>query len=59
MYECMWCLSFCQSEFFEDCVAEATYEAQKIDIMRDAVKARVSYERARENSVTDQNGTNN
>ncbi|XP_065920784.1 pleckstrin homology domain-containing family D member 1-like [Dysidea avara] len=45
--------------FFEDCVAEASYEAQKIDIMRDAVRARVSYERARENSVTDHNGTNN
>jgi len=50
---------FYYSEFFEDCVAEATYEAQKIDIMRDAVKARISYERARENSVTDQNGINN
>ena len=43
------------SEFFEDCVAEASYEAQKLDIMRDAVRARVSYSKAREDSVSDQN----
>lgn len=45
----------CFSEFFEDCVAEASYEAQKLDIMRDAVRARGSYVRARESSVPDQN----
>jgi len=53
----MYCMFL--SEFFEDCVAEASYEAQKLDIMRDAVRARVSYARARENSATDQNETNN
>ena len=47
------------AEFFEDCVAEANYEAQKLDIMRDAVRARVSYARAREDSTADQNETNN
>ena len=46
------------TEFFEDCVAEASYEAQKLDIMRDAVRARVSYARAREDSVADLNETN-
>ena len=46
------------AEFFEDCVAEASYEAQKLDIMRDAVRARVSYARAREDSVADLNETN-
>ena len=49
----------CAVEFFEDCVAEANYEAQKLDIMRDAVRARVSYSRARDNSVADQDETNN
>ena len=47
------------TEFFEDCVAEASYEAQKLDIMRDAVRARGSYARAREDSVADQNEANN
>lgn len=46
------------AEFFEDCVAEASYEAQKLDIMRDAVRARASYSRARDDSVADQNETN-
>lgn len=46
-------------KFFEDCVAEASYEAQKLDIMRDAVRARGSYARAREDSVADQNEANN
>ena len=53
------CLVTFLAEFFEDCVAEASYEAQKLDIMRDAVRARVSYSRAREDSVADQNETNN
>lgn len=30
-------------EFFEECIQEEQYEAQKLDIMRDAVRAKVSY----------------
>lgn len=52
------CLVTFPAEFFEDCVAEASYEAQKLDIMRDAVRARASYSRARDDSVADQNETN-
>ena len=31
------------AEFFEECIKEEQYEAQKLDIMRDAVRAKVSY----------------
>ena len=30
-------------EFFEDCIAEEQFEAQKLDIMRDAVRAKAEY----------------
>ena len=33
----------CSTEFFEDCIKEEEYEAQKLDILRDAVRAKVSY----------------
>ena len=55
----MICYNYYLPEFFEDCVAEASYEAQKLDIMRDAVRARATYSRAREHSIADQNETNN
>lgn len=29
--------------FFEDCIAEEQFEAQKLDIMRDAVRAKATY----------------
>ena len=29
--------------FFEDCIAEEQYEAQKLDIMRDALRAKATY----------------
>ena len=30
-------------EFFEDCIKEEQYEAKKLDILRDAVRAKVNY----------------
>ena len=30
-------------EFFEECIKEEQYEAQKLDILRDAVRAKVTY----------------
>ena len=30
--------------FFEDCIAEEQFEAQKLDIMRDAVRAKATYD---------------
>ena len=33
----------CSAEFFEECIKEEEYEAQKLDILRDAVRAKVSY----------------
>ena len=30
-------------EFFEECIQEEQYEARRLDIMRDAVRAKVSY----------------
>ena len=34
---------FSLSEFFEECIKEEQYEAQKLDILRDAVRAKVTY----------------
>ena len=35
---------FCYfAEFFEDCIAEEQYEAQKLDIMRDALRSKATY----------------
>lgn len=31
------------AEFFEDCIAEEQYEAQKLDIMRDALRSKATY----------------
>ena len=32
------------SEFFEECIAEEQFEAKKLDIMKDALRARPGYE---------------
>ena len=36
-------LSSLLPEFFEECIKEEQYEAQKLDILRDAVRAKVTY----------------
>ena len=36
-------VNFYFAEFFEDCIAEEQYEAQKLDIMRDALRSKATY----------------
>ena len=36
-------MSYYFVEFFEECIAEEQFEAQKLDIMRDAVRAKTEY----------------
>ena len=46
--------SYIFTEFFEECIKEEEYEAQKYEILRDAVKAKVSYStESRKMSETD------
>ena len=35
--------NYCPIDFFEECIKEEEYEAQKLDILRDAVRAKFSY----------------
>ena len=35
--------NYCSIDFFEECIKEEEYEAQKLDILRDAVRAKISY----------------
>ena len=35
--------NYCPIDFFEECIKEEEYEAQKLDILRDAVRAKISY----------------
>ena len=37
------CTNAMYTGFFEDCIAEEQFEAQKLDIMRDAVRAKATY----------------
>lgn len=37
------CINHNFTGFFEDCIAEEQFEAQKLDIMRDAVRAKATY----------------
>lgn len=39
----MWHVDVITVGFFEDCIAEEQFEAQKLDIMRDALRAKTSY----------------
>ena len=39
--------------FFEDCIAEEQFEAQKLDIMRDAVRAKATYNMTTKQEATE------
>ena len=38
-----YCVKLFTVDFFEECIKEKQYEAQKLDIMKDAVRAKVFY----------------
>ncbi len=38
-----YCVKLFTVDFFEECIKEEQYEAQKLDIMKDAVRAKVFY----------------
>ena len=43
--------------FFEECIKEEQYEAQKLDIMRDAIRAKATYNIETKKQTSDQGGS--
>lgn len=41
------------ADFFEDCIKEEQYEAEKLDILRDAVRAKATYNMQSKGMVVD------
>lgn len=46
-------------DFFEECIKEEEYEAQKLDILRDAVRAKIDYSQQSDRISVSDNGPAN